>query len=377
MEWMTTKNEPGKTYLMQGNEAIVRGALEGGVHFASSYPGSPSSQVLGMLGHIAEDQGFRAEWSTNETTALQSCMGASFANGRAICIVKQNGLLFHGDTIHCGALGGVKGGLVIVSSDDPDSHSSTNEFDSRHMAVSANIPMLEPASVQETKDMIPYAFELSEELEQMVLVRVTTRICHGRGSVTLGELPEKRPFTPIGLWDRMVGINWLHGFLLEKLERAREAFEVSPFNHYTGKEDADKLIITGGTGMKYVQEALEEYGADGEVGVLSLGCLWPLPEKLILKHLSKASKVLVVEEVDPFLEEHISAIAGKARLNVEIQGRADLIPPIGELSKRSVNSSARSRSAAAKDVLQLRASTSRQESLHSAQAVLTERPSSS
>ena len=168
--------------------------------------------------------------------------------------------------------------------------------------------------------MIPYAFALSEDLEQMVLVRVTTRICHGRGSVTLGEIPEKRPFTPIGLWDRMVGINWLHGFLLEKLERARQAFEVSPFNHYTGKEDADKLIITGGTGMKYVQEALEEYGADGDVGVLSLGCLWPLPEKLILKHLAKASKVLVVEEVDPFLEEHISAIAGKARLNVVIQG---------------------------------------------------------
>ena len=148
---MTTKNEPGKTYLMQGNEAIVRGALESGVHFASSYPGSPSSQVLGMLGHIAGEQGFRAEWSTNETTALQSCMGASFAKARSICIVKQNGLLVQGDAIHCGALGGIKGGIVLISSDDPDSHSSTNEFDSRHMAVSANIPMLEPASVHSTR----------------------------------------------------------------------------------------------------------------------------------------------------------------------------------------------------------------------------------
>ena len=332
MEWMTTKNEPGKTYLMQGNEAIVRGALEGGVHFASSYPGSPSSQVLGMLGHIAEQFNFRAEWSTNETTALQSCLGASFANGRSICIVKQNGLLFHSDTVHCGALGGVKGGLVIVSSDDPDSHSSTNEFDSRHMAVSANIPMLEPASVQETKDMIPYALDLSEELEQMVLVRVTTRICHGRGGVELGELPEKRPFTPIGLWDRMVGINWLHSFLLEKLERAREEFEDSPFNHYVGKEDAKTLIITGGTGMKYVLEALDELGVADEAGVLSLGTLWPLPEKLILKHLSKAERVLVVEEVDPFLEEHIAAIAGKNKISVDIYGRQNLIPPIGELN---------------------------------------------
>lgn len=337
MEWMTTRNEPGKTYLMQGNEAIVRGALEGGVHFASSYPGSPSSQVLGMLGHIAEDMGFRAEWSTNETTALQSCLGASFANGRSICIVKQNGLLFNADTIHCGALGGVKGGLVIISSDDPDSHSSTNEFDSRHMAVSANIPMLEPATVQETKDMIPYAFELSEKLGQMVLIRVTTRICHGRGGVELGELPEKRPFTPIGTWDRMVGINWLHSHLLDKLEKAREEFETSGFNHFHGnKEGAERIVITGGTGMKYVHEALEELGDNMQTGVLQLGTLWPLPEKLILKHLEKAKKVLIVEEVDPFLEEHIAAIAGKAGLDIEIMGRSDVIPPIGELNPEVV-----------------------------------------
>lgn len=332
MEWMTTKNEPGKTYLMQGNEAIVRGALESGIHFASSYPGSPSSQVLGMLGHIANEMGFRAEWSTNETTALQSYMGASFANARSICIVKQNGLLVQGDAIHCGALGGIKGGIVLVSSDDPDSHSSTNEFDSRHMAVSANIPMLEPASVQETKDMIPYAFELSEEIEQMVLLRVTTRICHGRGSVTLGELPEKRPFKPIGKWDRMVGINWLHGFLLEKMDRAREIFEVSRFNHYTGPEDAETLIVTGGTGMKYVLESLDELGAEKEVGVLSLGCLWPLPERLILSHVRNAKKILIIEEVDPFLEEHIAAIVGKSGLRLEIHGRSDVLPKVGELN---------------------------------------------
>lgn len=329
---MTTKNEPGKTYLMQGNEAIVRGALEAGVHFASSYPGSPSSQVLGIMGRIAPQMGFYAEWSTNETTALQACMGASFADARSICVVKQNGLLVQADAIHCGALGGVKGGLVLVSSDDPDAHSSTNEFDSRHMAVSANIPMLEPANVQETKDMIPYAFELSEKLGQMVLLRVTTRICHGRGGVELGEIPEKKPFKKIGQWDRMLGLNWLHSFLLEKLEKAREDFEESPFNHFNGKEGAETLLITGGTGMNYALEALDELGLSDEVGVLSLGTLWPLPEKLIMKHLEKAKRVLIVEEVDPFLEEHIAAIAGKAKLNIEICGRNDILPKIGELN---------------------------------------------
>ena len=333
---MTTKNEPGKTYLMQGNEALVRGAIEAGMHFASSYPGSPSSQVLGMLGHIADEMGFYAEWSTNETTALEACMGASFANARALCIVKQNGLLFQGDAVHCGALGGVKGGLVIISSDDPDSHSSTNEFDSRHMAVSANVPMLEPQTVQEAKDMLPYAFELSEKLGQMVILRVTTRICHGRGGVTLGEIPEKREFSKIGEWDRMVGINFLHGFLLEKLEWARESFEECPFNHFQGNEDSEDLIITGGTGMNYVKEVLDNLGLNDKVSVLSLGSIWPLPEKLILKYLSKAKRVLMVEEVDPFLEEHIAAIAGKNGLSVKIFGRNDILPKIGELNPDNV-----------------------------------------
>jgi len=138
MEWMTTIDAPGKTYLMQGNEAVVRGALEANINFAASYPGSPSSQVLAMLGNIANERGFYAEWSTNEVVALEACLGASFAGARALCVVKQNGLLVLADALHCGALSGIKGGLVIITSDDPSSHSSTNEFDSRHMAISSD-----------------------------------------------------------------------------------------------------------------------------------------------------------------------------------------------------------------------------------------------
>ena len=177
-----TANAPGQVCLMQGNEAIVRGALEAGINFAASYPGSPSSQVLGMLGKVAKERNFYAEWSTNETCAMEACIGASLANARSLCIVKQNGLLFAADAIHCGAQHGVKGGMVIVTSDDPSAHSSTNEFDSRYQAMSANIPMLEPTSMQETKDMVPYAFELSERTHQMVIIRLTTRVCHGRAS---------------------------------------------------------------------------------------------------------------------------------------------------------------------------------------------------
>jgi indolepyruvate ferredoxin oxidoreductase alpha subunit len=333
VEWMTTIDEPGKTYLLQGNEALVRGAMEAGIHYAASYPGSPSSQVLGMLGNIAGEMGFYAEWSANECCALESCFGASFANARSLCIMKQNGLLVAGDALHCGAMHGVKGGLVLVTSDDPSAHSSTNELDSRHQAVSAGLPLLEPTNIQEAKDFIPYAFELSEKLGQLVIVRVTTRICHSRGCVTLGELPkDHRPLSRIGEWDRMVCINWLHGHMLERLDRARSLFEASPLNRYEGPENPEALVITAGTGRLYTKEASERLGLSDRLGVLSLATLWPLPEKLIAAHLKSARRVFVIEEVDPFLEEHIAAIAGKNQISAEILGRGEILPRIGELN---------------------------------------------
>ncbi|MDO4540068.1 MAG: thiamine pyrophosphate-dependent enzyme [Syntrophomonadaceae bacterium] len=323
MEWMTTIDNPGKTYLMQGNEAIVRGALEAGIHFAAAYPGSPSSEIMTMLGHIADEQGFYAEWSTNETCALEACMGASFAHARALCVMKQNGLMVVGDALHTCGLSGVKGGLVLVTADDPSAHSSTNEFDSRNMAMSAGIPMLEPSSIQEAKDMVKYAFDLSEQLQQIVLLRTVTRINHGRSNVTLGELPAaKKPLATIGEWDRMVAINWFHEVQYAKLDQARELFEESPFNTYEGPETPELLIVTSGTGRLYSRESIETLKVKDRVGVLSLGTTWPLPEALIAKHLAKVSKVLIIEEVEPFLERGVAAIAGKtAGVSVEIIGR--------------------------------------------------------
>ncbi len=333
MEWTTTVDAPGKTCLMQGNEAVVRGAMEAGIHFAASYPGSPSSQILGMLGRIAPEQDFYAEWSTNEVVALESCMGASFAGARALCIMKQNGLLCVGDALCSCALSGLRGGLVLIASDDPCSHSSTNEFDSRNMAPYASIPMLEPTTIQEAKDMIPFAFDLSEKLGQVVLVRLTTRVCHGRGNVTLGELPAARkPLREIGEWDRMVCINWLHEPMLEKLDAAQAFFNCSPWNHYEGPEGAESLIIAGGTGRLYCREALEALGVQAQVGLLSLVTLWPLPEELLLRRLAGIKRLLVVEEVDPFLERNIAAVVGCNQLQLEIHGRLDgTLPRVSEL----------------------------------------------
>ena len=137
--------------------------------------------------------------------------------------MKQNGLLCTADALHCAAQHGVKGGLVIVTSDDPSAHSSTNEFDSRYQAMSASIPLLEPTSMQETKDMIPYAFELYEGAKQIVIVRLTTRVCHGRGNVTLGPLPEKpHPLQTVGEWDRLVCVSYKHADMLRKMDVLRQ-----------------------------------------------------------------------------------------------------------------------------------------------------------
>lgn len=334
MEWTITADSPGKVCLMQGNEAVVRGAVEAGINFAASYPGSPSSQVLGMLGNIARERQFYAEWSTNEVCAMEACIGASLAHARALCIVKQNGLLCVADALHCGAQHGVKGGLVIITSDDPSAHSSTNEFDSRYQAMSADVPMLEPTTMQEAKDMIPYAFELSERIRQMVIVRLTTRVCHGRGNVVLGNLPEKpHEMQPVGEWDRMACVNYLHQSMLDTLDSAQEIFETCPYNHYEGPEDAEKLIIAGGTGRLYCREALRRLGLENSVGLLSLATVWPLPEKYILSYLKSARQVLVLEEVDPVREHNMEAIAGKHQLNITFSGRSDgSLPRIGELN---------------------------------------------
>lgn len=338
MEWTMTANAPGQVCLMQGNEAIVRGAVEAGINFAASYPGSPSSQVLTMLGKIAGERNFYAEWSTNEVCAMEACVGASLANARALCIVKQNGLLCVADALHCGAQHGVKGGLVVVTSDDPSAHSSTNEFDSRYQAMSASLPMLEPTSMQETKDMIPYAFELSERTKQIVIVRLTTRVCHGRGNVTLGPLPEKpHPLQTVGEWDRLVCVSYKHADMLRKLDALRQEFESCPFNHYTGPEQPKELIVAGGTGRLYAQEAIRRLGLEDRVGLLSLATVWPLPEQYILSHLKGVEKVLTLEEVDPVLEHNLEAIAGRNQLRVTFSGRSDgALPKIGELDPDNV-----------------------------------------
>lgn len=167
--------EPGKVILMMGNEAIARGAIEAGVDFTASYPGSPSSEIQETLSKAAPIFGHHAEWSVNEKVAFEACCGASFAGMRALTAMKQNGVNVVSDVLNTVNLSGTKGGIVLVVADDPGGHSSTNEMDSRLHAKLAELPLLEPSSPEEAKEMVKYAFELSERIKLPVLMRSVTQ----------------------------------------------------------------------------------------------------------------------------------------------------------------------------------------------------------
>ncbi len=188
-------NQKGKCELLMGNEAIARGALEAGVQVCAAYPGNPSSEIIGTLANVAVEMGIHVEWSVNEKVALEVAAAASFAGLRGLSAMKQNGINVACDFLLNLNLTGCGGGLVVVVADDPGALSSTNEEDSRLFAKLAGLPLLEPATFQEAKDMTCFAFDLSEELGLPVLIRTVTRISHARGNVLLGDFHQRKTKT--------------------------------------------------------------------------------------------------------------------------------------------------------------------------------------
>jgi len=301
---------PGMTMLLMGNEAIARGALEAGIGFAASYPGTPSSEILPTIAEVAKRRGIYAEWSVNEMVAMEAATGASLAGIRAMASMKQNGVQVITDFLGNLVMSGTVAGLVLVSCDDPGSRNSSNEQDTRFAAKWLGLPLLEPGNFQEAKDMTRWLFDLSEELKSVCMLRCVSKISHTRGSVRLGELPRKEyqasyDLTRIPRLVNPVG----HAALLKKLEQAREIFETSPFNWYVGPDSPGLLIITGGACWLYSREAVKVLKLEDRVGILKLGTLWPLPEKLVARYLEKAPQVLFFEEIDPFLEQSVMELA--------------------------------------------------------------------
>jgi indolepyruvate ferredoxin oxidoreductase alpha subunit len=336
--------EPGTSELLMGNEAIARGALEAGVGFAAAYPGTPSSEVIGTLAEVARDEDIYAEWSVNEKVAVEAAAAASFAGVRAIAAMKQNGLNVASDFLMTLNLTGTKAGLVLAACDDPSALSSTNEQDSRPFAKWADLPLLEPATFQEAKDMTRWAFELSEEIKNVCLVRTVTRVSHARGDVRLGErMPPSKgarfaPTSPVEF--SSIPAPRKHHLMHQKLDKAREMYESSPFNWYVGPERPGLLLVTSGACWFYSLEAVKALGVEDSVGILKLGTTWPLPEKLVQEHLARTERVLVVEEVAPFLEGNLKELAGE---NIAAVGpltfygkRSGHVPDSGELNPDAV-----------------------------------------
>jgi len=317
-------DSPGKEMLLLGNEAIARGALEGGLAFATCYPGTPSSEIPEQFFKISQESDLYFEYSTNEKVALEVAAGAAVCGIRTIVTMKHVGVNVAADPLMTLAYVGTKGGMVIVTADDPSLFSSQNEQDNRFYARLSGLPMLEPTNAQEMKDITIDALELSEELELPVLLRTTTRLNHIRGSVKLGDLKpiktkgnfQKNPFHFVVV--PAVGRN-LHKSLLQKYDKATAKSETSPYNTVMG--NGKWGIVTNGVSYNYVKDAVEDLGLSSKVSILKLGFSWPLPKDLILRFLKQVEKVLVVEELEPIMENDIKALAQENALTLPIKGK--------------------------------------------------------
>ena len=305
---------------MSGNEAIAMAAYEAGVKVASGYPGTPSTEIMENL---SKYEGVYTEWAPNEKVGLEVAIGASFAGVRALATMKHVGVNVAADPLFTVSYTGVRGGLVILTADDPEMHSSQNEQDNRNYAYAAKLPMLEPSEPSEAKEMLKEAFELSERLDTPVLFRITTRIAHVKGVVNKGEMlqsavecgiekaPAKFVMLPALARNRRKVVE----------ERMTELTKIAESGDYNRIEEGDRKrgFITGGVAYLYVKEAFPE------AAVLKLGMCWPLPENEIKAFAETVDELFVVEELDPFLEHHIKG------MGIACRGK-DVIPNMGELN---------------------------------------------
>lgn len=288
--------------LMTGNEAVARGAWEGGVVFASAYPGTPSTEILENI--ASEYKEIDSEWAPNEKVALEAAVGASFAGGRALAAMKHVGLNVAADPLFTFAYTGVTGGTVIVSADDPGMHSSQNEQDNRYYAMSAKIGMVEPSDSQEAKELVKAALDLSEQFDTPILLRMTTRICHSKSLVDLGERVEKAviPYKKDRKYDPVPAVSRkLHVKVEERLKKMEEYSNSTPLN-YEEWNGGDIGIVTSGVAYQYAKEVFGE-----RASYLKLGFTYPLPMDRIRDFAGRVKTLYVIEELEPFMERQMKA----------------------------------------------------------------------
>ena len=274
---------PGKRCMFSGNEAAARGAIEATIRVVASYPGSPSVQILECLAAVAGERRIYAEWSINEKVALEVAAAASFSGLRALSVMKADGLNVALDFLTTLPLSGIKAGLVLIISDDPGAHSSVKEEDTRYLAPPAHVPLLEPSSPADTKEMLVWAFEVSEKCQLPVIVRLVTRICHARGNVSLGPIGTSDISPHFSQEPGFITAGRFHARVHKQLESVRQEFENCPYNAYFGPAAPELTIFASGVSHFYALEAVERLKVEEQVGVFRVGTLWPLPEKRVLE----------------------------------------------------------------------------------------------
>ena len=307
--------------LMLGNKALARGLYEAGCCYISAYPGTPSTEVTEEAARFPE---IYCEWAPNEKVAMETAYGASLAGKRSACAMKHVGINVAADPLYTMSYTGINAGLVIVVADDPGMHSSQNEQDSRHHAIAAKVPMLEPADSQEAVEMAREAYRLSEEYDTPVMVKLCTRVSHGQSVVETGErtVPVKEYVKDIPKYV-MVPDNARprHPIVEARMERLREYAETTPLNRVE-MGDRKLGIITHSTSYQYVKEVMGK-----DCSVLKLGMTNPLPEKLIRDFAAQVDRLVVVEELEPILENHCKA------MGLKVDAGKDVFPLIDEFSQ--------------------------------------------
>ena len=321
-----------KQYVM-GNGAIALGALAAGVNLVAGYPGTPSSEIIETISHYPHE-GMHLEWSVNEKAALEVAAAAAYSGARAMVTMKQMGLNVASDPLMSVAYIGVKGGLVIVSADDPGPISSQTEQDTRRYADFCRIPVFDPSSPEEAYEMIQEAFAYSEKYSTPVLFRPTTRVCHAYASVETPDSFAPKAYEGFerdpGRWVIFPRLSYInHGKMEARNVEIGRDFSSFRFNTVEGKA-SEKAVVTSGVSYTYVKECLKGYEG---VRLIRIATAFPFPEDFILKALEGVKEVLCIEELSPFIEEQILKTAGKHHLALRVSGKLDgSVPHNGENS---------------------------------------------
>ena len=312
------------TRLLLGNEAIVRGALEAGVGFVSTYPGTPASEIGDSFFRLHEEAGVTFEYSINEKVALEVAGAAAVSGVRSLVAMKHVGVNVAADPLMTLAYTGVRGGLVLVSADDPGCHSSQNEQDNRHYARLGKIPLLEPATPEQAYQLVQEAFALSERHQTPVILRTTTRVSHTRAPITLGSwrrqesrgdfVADKRRFMPVPAVAKL-----RHPVVEETLKSVEAEFETSPLNVAWGSGRLG--ILTSGVSACYVEDVVRRLNLLDRVRVLHLATIYPAPRKLLADFVRAVDHALVVEELDPVLENELRGACVRAERLIPIYGK--------------------------------------------------------